>query len=73
MIERYTRPEMGAIWTDENRYRKWLDVELAVCEAWARLGKIPRPALREIKAKAASRWPASTRSRRSSSTTSSPS
>ncbi len=52
MIERYTRPEMGAVWTDENRYRKWLDVEIAVCEAWARLGKIPRPALREIKAKA---------------------
>ena len=52
MIERYTRPEMGAIWTEENRYRKWLDVELAVCEAWARLGKIPRPALRTIKAKA---------------------
>lgn len=52
MIERYTRPEMGAVWTDENRYRKWLDVELAVCEAWARLGKIPSPALREIRAKA---------------------
>ncbi len=41
MIERYTRPEMGAIWTDENRYRKWLDVELAVCEAWAKAGEIP--------------------------------
>jgi adenylosuccinate lyase len=52
MIDRYTRPEMGAIWTDQNRYQKWLDVELAVCEAWARLGKIPRPALREIRAKA---------------------
>jgi len=52
MIERYTRPGMGAIWTDENRYRKWLAVELAVCEAWARLGKIPRAALRTIKDKA---------------------
>jgi len=52
MIERYTRPEMGKIWTDENRYGKWLEVELAVCEAWARLGKIPRPALRTIKARA---------------------
>jgi len=52
MIERYTRPGMGAIWTDENRYRKWLEVELAVCEAWAKLGKIPRPALRAIKEKA---------------------
>jgi adenylosuccinate lyase len=52
MIERYTRPGMGAIWTEENRYRKWLEVELAVCDAWARLGKIPRPALRAIKEKA---------------------
>jgi adenylosuccinate lyase len=52
MIERYTRPEMGAIWADENRYNKWLDVEIAVCEAWARLGKIPPPALRVIKRKA---------------------
>jgi adenylosuccinate lyase len=52
MIERYTRPEMGAVWTDENRYRKWLDVEIAVCEAWAELGKIPKSALREIKRKA---------------------
>ena len=52
MIERYTRPGMGAIWTEENRYRKWLEVELAVCDAWARLGKIPRPALRAIKQKA---------------------
>jgi adenylosuccinate lyase len=53
MIERYTRPAMGAIWTEENRYRKWLAVELAVCEAWARLGQIPGPALRTIRAKAA--------------------
>jgi adenylosuccinate lyase len=52
MIERYTRPEMGAIWSDENKYRKWLDVELAVCEAWAGLGRIPADALRRIKEKA---------------------
>ncbi|MBN2264746.1 MAG: adenylosuccinate lyase [Candidatus Aminicenantes bacterium] len=52
MIERYTRPGMGAIWTEENRYRKWLEVELAVCGAWARLGKVPRSALRTIRAKA---------------------
>jgi adenylosuccinate lyase len=52
MIERYTRPGMGAIWTEENRYRKWLAVELSVCDAWARLGKIPKPALRTIQAKA---------------------
>jgi adenylosuccinate lyase len=52
MIERYTNPEMGAIWTEDNKYRKWLDVEIAVCEAWARLGKIPAPALKRIKAQA---------------------
>ncbi len=52
MIERYTRPEMGAVWTDDNKYRKWLEVEMAVCEAWARLGKIPAPALKNIRRKA---------------------
>ena len=49
MIERYTNPEMGAVWTEDNKYRKWLNVEIAVCEAWARLGKIPAPALKRIK------------------------
>ena len=53
MIDRYTRPEMGSIWSDENRYRKWLDVEIAVCEAWAGLGRIPLSALGNINAKAA--------------------
>lgn len=53
MIERYTLPEMGAIWSEENKYQKWLTVELAVCEAWARLGKIPRTSLNNIKKKAA--------------------
>ena len=52
MIERYTLPEMGGIWTDENRYRRWLDVELAVCESWAKLGKIPPASLRTIRARA---------------------
>jgi len=53
MIERYTRPEMGAVWSEENRYRKWLDVELAVCEAWSELGRIPAESLRRIGEKAA--------------------
>jgi adenylosuccinate lyase len=53
MIDRYTRPEMGAVWSDENRYRKWLDVELAVCEAWSELGRIPAQSLQKIKAEAA--------------------
>ena len=53
MIERYTLPEMGSIWTEENRYQKWLDVELAVCEAWNRLGEIPLSALKRINKRAA--------------------
>lgn len=52
MIKRYTRPEMGAIWEDQNRYQKWLDVELAVCEVWHELGEIPADALERIKSKA---------------------
>jgi adenylosuccinate lyase len=49
MIKRYTRPEMGAIWEDQNRYQKWLDVEMAVCDAWFELGEIPEDALKRIK------------------------
>ena len=41
MIDRYSRPEMKKVWSDENKYRMWLDVELAVCEAWAEAGVIP--------------------------------
>ncbi len=52
MIERYTRPEMGALWTLENKFRVWLEVELAVCEAWHKLGVIPAEALQTIRAKA---------------------
>ncbi len=52
MIERYTRPQMGAIWTDENKFRKWLDVEIAVCEAQAELNYIPKEAVDEIKSRA---------------------
>jgi adenylosuccinate lyase len=51
MIGRYTRSEMGAIWTEQNRYQKWLDVELAVCEAWQELGEIPLEAIKRIKKK----------------------
>ena len=52
MIERYSTPRMAAIWTDEARMSAWLEVELAVCEAWSRLGKIPQEALEDIKVKA---------------------
>ncbi len=52
VIERYTLPEMGNIWTDSYRFQTWLSVEIAVCEAQADLGYIPAEAVREIKAKA---------------------
>ncbi len=52
MISRYSRPVMARVWEPENRFRKWLDVELAACEAWAGLGKIPKKALATIKKKA---------------------
>jgi adenylosuccinate lyase len=52
MIARYTRPEMGKLWDLDNKYRKWLDVEIAACEAWAELGEIPKDALSTIKKKA---------------------
>ena len=52
MIPRYTRPEMGAIWTDENRFRIWLDVEILACEAMNRLGKVPDADLAAIRKKA---------------------
>lgn len=41
MIERYSRPEMRAIWTEENKFNAWLEVEICACEAWAELGVIP--------------------------------
>jgi len=53
MIERYTLPEMGAVWTDEARMSAWLDVEVAAVKAWAELGKVPPEAVAEIEAKAA--------------------
>ena len=52
MISRYTRPEMGRIWTEKRKYETWLDIELLACEALANLGHIPREAAREIRAKA---------------------
>jgi adenylosuccinate lyase len=53
MIERYTRPEMGAIWTDEAKFQAWLDVELAVCDVHAEMGTIPETEAREIRERAA--------------------
>ncbi len=52
MIKRYSRKEMATLWTDENKYRTWLKVEILVCEAMAKLGKIPQTAVDIIKERA---------------------
>ncbi len=52
VIERYTLPEMGNLWTEAYKLKTWLQVEIAVCEAQAELGYIPTEAVEEIKAKA---------------------
>lgn len=52
MIERYTLPEMGGLWTEQSKFQKWLEVEIAVCEVHAEMGTIPRDALEQIKARA---------------------
>jgi adenylosuccinate lyase len=53
MIERYTLKEMAEIWTEENRFQTWLDIEVAICEAYARLGLIPADDMKVIRQKAA--------------------
>jgi adenylosuccinate lyase len=52
LIERYTLPEIGAVWTEEAKYRAWLKVELAVCRARAQLGEIPADEVEVLAAKA---------------------
>ncbi|MCL0033176.1 adenylosuccinate lyase [Peptococcaceae bacterium] len=52
MIERYTLPEMKEIWSEENKFRKWLDIEIYACEALCKKGVIPESALKNIKEKA---------------------
>lgn len=52
MIHRYTLPEMGAVWSEQNKFQKWLDVEIAVCEVHAERGTIPMDALEQIKKRA---------------------
>jgi len=49
MIERYSRPEMQAIWTEENKFKAWLEVEILACEAWAELGHIPKEDVQKIR------------------------
>lgn len=50
VLERYSRPEMARVWTLENKFRLWLEVEILACEAWARLGRIPAEAAEKIRA-----------------------
>ena len=52
MIARYTRPEMGRIWSEENGFQKWLDVEILAAEGLAQLGKVPKAAIARIRKKA---------------------
>ncbi|WP_028544355.1 adenylosuccinate lyase [Paenibacillus taiwanensis] len=52
MIERYSRPEMRAIWTEENKFKTWLEVELCACEAWVELGVIPKEDVQQLRANA---------------------
>ena len=52
MIPRYSREKMSAIWSPENRFQKWLDIEVSVCEAYAEKGEIPKKALQTIKERA---------------------
>ncbi len=52
MIERYTLPEMGGLWSEEAKFQSWLEVEIAACEANCQLGRIPAEAMAEIRAKA---------------------
>ena len=52
MITRYSRPEMSAVWTQQNKFQKWLDVELAACKAHVKLENIPESAYKIIKEKA---------------------
>ena len=52
MIARYTLPEMGKIWTEEHKFEKWLEIEILVCEAQAKLGEIPPRVVEKIKKKA---------------------
>lgn len=53
MIPRYSRPPMAAIWSDENKYRNWLEVELLACEAMNKLGQVPDADLKRIRSRAA--------------------
>jgi adenylosuccinate lyase len=52
LIARYTRPEMGRVWSDENRFQKWLEIELAATETLAEAGVVPREAAAKLRERA---------------------
>lgn len=52
MLERYSRPEMAAIWTEENKFKAWLEVEILACEAWSELNVIPKEDVQKLRANA---------------------
>src|SRR5699024_4270968 len=52
MIDRYTREEMAKIWSEENKYEAWLEVEILACEAWGKLGIIPKEDIKKLREKA---------------------
>ena len=52
MIDRYARPDMSAVWSEQGKYQRWLDVEIAVCEVQAERGTIPVEAVAEIRERA---------------------
>ena len=49
MLKRYTLPEMGEVWSEENRFKKYVEIEVVVCEALAQIGQIPKEAARKIR------------------------
>src|SRR5690606_23000856 len=49
MIERYTREEMGNIWSEKNKFKAWLEVEILACEAWSELGEIPKEDVEKLR------------------------
>ena len=53
MIDRYEAAEIAAIWSEENKYRKWLEVELAITETWAEMGDVPAASMKNIRENAA--------------------
>ena len=57
MIDRYTRPEMAALWTKQKKFETWLEVELNATDAWVKLGKVPAEAPATMLWRSPAEWP----------------